>query len=69
MEKRYILLTVNNSKYEGFVKHSFKLFNSYWELQNHLLKFSNEPVFYVFEETSIRKDKSFIITNKRRYYD
>ena len=54
-EKRYILLTQTDSKYEDFKRYHFKLFDNYRELQKHLLRFWNEPVFYVFEETNIKK--------------
>lgn len=63
-EKRYILLTQTDSKYEDFKRYHFKLFDNYRELQKHLLRFWNEPVFYVFEETNIKKDKSLKIRSK-----
>lgn len=69
MEKKYILMVRENSKYEDFYKYHFKLFENYRELQKHLLKFWNEPYYTVFEETNIRKDKDFKFTNKRRYYE
>ena len=60
--KKYVLMTIENDyKYEGFVRHHFKLFESYKELQYHLLKFHNTPGYIIFEETNQKKDKSFII--------
>lgn len=61
MEKRYILLTQTNSKYEDFTRYHYKLFDNYRELQKHLLKFWNEPSFVIFEETNIKKDLSLKI--------
>ena len=58
--KKYILMTTSKSKYEDFIRYHFRVFNSYLELQRHLLKFphlqSND--FVVFEETNIKVDKS-----------
>lgn len=61
MNKRYILLTRTESKYDNFFRYHFKIFDSYIELQRHLLKFNNNPVYYIFEETNIKKDLSFKI--------
>lgn len=38
--KKYVLMTIEKDyKYEGFVRHHFKLFDSYFELQKHLQNF------------------------------
>ena len=66
-EKRYILMTIEKSNYDGYARHFYRLFDNYKELQKHLLKFQNTPSYIVFEETNIRKDNSFRITHKRNY--
>lgn len=58
-EKRYILMTIERSNYDGYSRYFYRLFNSYKELQHHLIKFHNTPMYIVFEETSNKKDKSF----------
>lgn len=60
MEKRYILLIKNFSKYDGFVKYSFKLFDTYFDLQKHLCKFwfVNKTEYSIFEETNLTRDYS-----------
>ena len=63
-EKRYVLMTIEKSNYDGYARHFYRLFETYRELQNHLLKFQNLPSYIVFEETTIKKDKSFRISNK-----
>ena len=60
-EKRYILMTIEKSNYDGYARHFYRLFETYRELQNHLSKFQNIPTYIVFEESSIKKDKSFKI--------
>lgn len=59
--KRYILMTIEKDfRYDGFVRHHFKLFESYFELQKHLQKywFIESNKYRVFEETTISKDYS-----------
>ena len=63
MKKRYILMTIEKSNYDSFERHFYRLFNSYKELQYHLIKFSNTPNYVIFEESKIRKDKSFLLKN------
>lgn len=60
MNKKYILLTKTESKYEGFCRYHFKLFENYFELQKHLVKFwyMNNNDYVVFEESNIKEDKS-----------
>ena len=60
-EKKYILMTIEKSNYDGYARHFYRLFETYIELQKHLSKFQNLPHYIVFEETSIKKDKSFKI--------
>ena len=61
-EKRYILMTIEKSNYDNFERCFYRLFDSYKELQKHLLKFYNTPKYIIFEETNIKKDKSFKIS-------
>lgn len=61
MEKRYILMTIEKSNYDSFERYFYRVFNSYKELQQHLLKFKNTPRFIIFEETKLRKDNAFKI--------
>ena len=68
MEKRYILMTIEKSNYDDFERYFYRMFNSYKELQHHLIKFKSTPRFIIFEETKLRKDKSFKM-NKRFYGD
>ena len=58
--KRYILLTKSKSKYEDFFRYHFKLFENYFDLQKHLIKFwyVEKNTYVVFEETEITKDYS-----------
>ena len=61
MKKRYILMTIDNKlKYEGFVKYYYKLFDDYFSLQKHLLKYwyIEKNRYVVFEETDITRDYS-----------
>ena len=67
MEKRYILMTIEKSNYDSFERYFYRMFNSYKELQHHLLKFQNTPRFIIFEETNLKKDNSFRITHKNNY--
>lgn len=67
-EKKYILMTIEKSNYDSFERYFYRIFNSYKELQHHLIKFKNTPRFIIFEETNLKKDKSFIMT-KRNYGD
>ena len=64
--KKYILMTRTISKYEGFYRYHYKYFDSYLELQRHLLRFphveSND--FIVFEETNIKLDKKLYPINR-----
>ena len=61
-EKRYVLMTIEKSNYDDYSRYFYRLFNSYKELQQHLLKFYNTPKYIIFEETNIKKDKSFKIS-------
>lgn len=61
MEKRYILMTIEKSNYDSFERYFYRMFNSYKELQQHLIKFNNTPKFIIFEETNKKKDNSFKI--------
>ena len=60
MKKRYILMTIENSKYEDFKKYHFKLFENYFDLQKHLHNFwyMEKNTYKIFEETEITKDYS-----------
>ena len=62
-------MTVEKSSYDGYSRHFFRLFETYRELQNHLLKFQNLPIFIIFEETNIKKDRAFKIGNKNHGSD
>lgn len=63
-EKRYILMTIEKSNYDDYLRYFYRLFNSYKELQQHLLKFHNTPNYIIFEETNKKKDKSFRIDKR-----
>ena len=69
MKKRYVLLSRTKSKYEDFYRWHFKLFDSYFDLQRHLLNFwyieKNE--YIIFEETDIKRDYSLNNTKKERF--
>lgn len=65
-EKKYILMTIEKSNYDSFERYFYRLFNSYKELQQHLMKFRNVPKYIIFEETTTKKDKSFIIEKRFR---
>lgn len=67
-EKRYILMTIEKSNYDSFERYFYRIFNSYKELQHHLIKFNNTPKYIIFEETNLKKDNSFRMT-KRNYGD
>lgn len=61
MNKRYILYTrIKDSKYVGYYRYAFKLFNNYLELQRHLKNFwfIEKNNYVIFEETSIKRDFS-----------
>ena len=58
MKKKYILMTITKSKYDGFERQHFKVFNNYIDLQHHLAKFWKCNNFIVFEETNINRDSS-----------
>jgi hypothetical protein len=60
-EKRYILMTIEESNYDNFERYFYKIFNNYKELQYHLIKFNNTPKYVIFEETNLKKDNSFKI--------
>lgn len=57
-KKRYILMTIVKSKYDGFSRQYYKLFDSYIELQHHLSKFWKHNNFIIFEETNLTRDNS-----------
>ena len=63
-EKRYILMTIEKSNYDSFERYFYRIFNTYKELQEHLIKFKNTPRFIIFEETNLKKDKSFKIDKR-----
>lgn len=63
-EKKYILMTIEKSNYDSFERYFYRLFKSYKELQFHLLKFQNLPQYVIFEETNLKKDKSFKIDKR-----
>ena len=65
-EKRYILMTIEKSNYDSFERYFYRVFNSYKELQQHLIKFKNTPRYIIFEETTLRKDNAFKMS-KRSY--
>ena len=67
-EKKYILMTIEKSNYDSFERYFYRVFNSYKELQQHLLKFKNTPRFIIFEETKLKKDNAFKMC-KRNYGD
>ena len=64
MEKRYILMTIEKSNYDSFERYFYRIFNTYKELQQHLVKFNNTPKYIIFEETNLKKDKSFKIDKR-----
>ena len=66
-EKRYILMTIEKSNYDSFERYFYRMFISYKELQQHLIKFKNTPRFIIFEETKLKKDNAFKISPKNRY--
>ena len=57
MKKRYILMTITKSKYDGYNMQHYKLFDNYIDLQHHLSKFWRHNNFIIFEETG---EKVFI---------
>ena len=63
-EKRYILMTIEKSNYDSFERYFYRIFNNYKELQQHLIKFNNVPKYIIFEETNLKKDKSFKIDKR-----
>lgn len=63
-EKRYILMTIEKSNYDGYARYFYRLFETYRELQKHLLKFQSMPSYIVFEETNIKKDKAFKMSDR-----
>lgn len=65
-EKRYILMTIEKSNYDGFERYFYRLFNSYKELQQHLMKFYSTPKYVIFEETEKKKDNSFKIDKRNK---
>lgn len=65
-EKKYILMTIEKSNYDGYSRYFYRLFETYRELQKHLLKFQSMPSYIVFEETNVKKDKAFK-TSDRNY--
>lgn len=69
MKKRYVLLSRTKSKYEDFYRYHYKLFNSYLELQRHLLNFwyIEKNDYIIFEETNITKDYSASDLKKRGF--
>ena len=60
MEKRYILLIRTKSKYDDFFKYSYKLFDTYYDLQKHLNKFwwVERNNYSIFVETDLTRDYS-----------
>lgn len=66
MKKMYILMTISTSKYDGYYKEHFKVFDDYLDLQRHLLKFPyiDNNQFIVFEETKIKLDKKLYPINR-----
>lgn len=64
--KKYILMTRTVSKYEDYYRTHFKVFDSYLELQRHLLKFPyiENNQFIIFEETNIKLDKKLYPINR-----
>ena len=63
-EKKYVLMTIEKSNYDGYSRHFYRLFETYRELQKHLSKFQNIPNYIIFEETRIKKDKSLKIKDR-----
>ena len=63
-EKRYILMTIEKSNYDNYERYFYRMFNSYKELQHHLVKYSNTPRYIIFEETKLKKDNSFRMDKK-----
>lgn len=60
MSKRYVLYTRTKSKYEDFYRYHFKIFENYFDLQRHLLKYwwIEKNNYTIFEETNLTKDYS-----------
>ena len=60
MSKRYVLYTRTKSKYEDFYRYHFKIFDNYFDLQRHLLKYwwIEKNNYTIFEETNLAKDYS-----------
>ena len=68
--KKYVLMTIEKDyKYEGFVRHHFKLFESYFDLQKHLQNFwyIEKNKYMVFEETDFKKDYSLAPVKKEGF--
>lgn len=67
--KRYVLLSRTKSKYEDFYRFHFKLFENYFELQKHLLKFwwIEKNDYRIFEETELTIDYSVNQVKKERF--
>lgn len=65
MNKGYVLMTIERSKYDDYFKCHYTYFENYYELQKHLNEFwnINKNDYIVFEETNIQKDYS---TNIRK---
>lgn len=57
---KYILVTKTISKYEDFERYHYKIFDNYFDLQKHLLKFwwIEKSSYNVFVETNITRDYS-----------
>ena len=61
MNKRYVLYArIKDSKYEGFYRYAFKLFENYHDLQKHLHNywFVEKNNYVIFEETDLGRDYS-----------
>ena len=69
MNKRYVLLTKTKSKYDDFYQYHYKMFENYFDLQKHLMKFWYIPErdYIVFVESKIKKDFSTTDLKKRRF--
>lgn len=67
MNKGYILMTIERSKYNEFLRYHYTYFENYYELQKHLNSFwnVNKNDYVVFEETNIYKDYSTNIKKGR----
>ena len=57
---RYVLMTSKVSKYDGFMKNNFRLFDTYYDLQKFLAKywFVEKNKYYIFVETELSRDYS-----------